>query len=162
MIYQEGSTKSIHFWPHHHLLNWQKNPHWLGLTVRESTKYLFYLGGITSNTLKYVSVPLMTNQDCIQPHTSYASSVITSNMVCAGFTEGGKDSCQGDSGGPLVVPRNSSDDSAIIYGVVSFGYGCAQPDAPGVYSRVANYVGWIQSNMNSQYQYQLYTILYGL
>ena len=76
-------------------------------------------------------------------------------MVCAGFTEGGKDSCQGDSGGPLVVPRNSSDDSAIIYGVVSFGYGCAQPDAPGVYSRVANYVGWIQSNMNSQYQYQL-------
>ena len=83
-------------------------------------------------------------------------------MVCAGFTEGGKDSCQGDSGGPLVVPRNFSDDSAIIYGVVSFGYGCAQPDAPGVYSRVANYVGWIQSNMNSQYQYQLYTILYGL
>ena len=111
--------------------------------------------------MKYVSVPLMTNQDCIQPHTSYASSVITSNMVCAGFTEGGKDSCQGDSGGPLVVPRNSSDDSAIIYGVVSFGYGCAQPDAPGVYSRVANYVGWIQSNMNSQYQYQLYTMLHG-
>ena len=73
-------------------------------------------------------------------------------MVCAGFTEGGKDSCQGDSGGPLVVPRNFSDDSAIIYGVVSFGYGCAQADAPGVYSRVANYVGWIQSNMNSQYQ----------
>ena len=103
----------------------------------------------------------MTNQDCIQPHTSYASSVITSNMVCAGFTEGGKDSCQGDSGGPLVVPRNSSDDSAIIYGVVSFGYGCAQPDAPGVYSRVANYVGWIQNNMNSQYQYQLYTMLHG-
>ena len=82
-------------------------------------------------------------------------------MVCAGFTEGGKDSCQGDSGGPLVVPRNFSDDSAIIYGVVSFGYGCAQADAPGVYSRVANYVGWIQSNMNSQYQYQLYTMLHG-
>ena len=95
----------------------------------------------------------MTNQDCIQPHTSYASSVITSNMVCAGFTEGGKDSCQGDSGGPLVVPRSSSDASAIIYGVVSWGRKCAQPYAPGVYARVAKYLGWIQSYMNGQYQY---------
>ena len=66
-------------------------------------------------------------------------------------TKGGKDSCQGDSGGPLVVPQNYTKDSAIIYGVVSFGYGCAQPDAPGVYTRVANYVSWIQNNMNSKF-----------
>ena len=104
----------------------------------------------------------MTNQDCIQPHTSYASSVITSNMVCAGFSEGGKDSCQGDSGGPLVVPRNSSDDSAIIYGVVSFGTGCAKPNYPGVYARVAKYLDWIQSYMNSQYQYHFNTIFYAM
>ena len=95
----------------------------------------------------------MTNQDCIQPHTSYASSVITSNMVCAGFTEGGKDSCQGDSGGPLVVPRSSSDATAIIYGIVSFGGECARPNEPGVYARVAKYLGWIQSYMNGQYQF---------
>ena len=74
-------------------------------------------------------------------------------MVCAGFTEGGKDSCQGDSGGPLVVPRSSNDASAIIYGVVSFGVGCAKPKNPGVYARVAKYLDWIQSYMNSQYQY---------
>ena len=64
-------------------------------------------------------------------------------MVCAGFTEGGKDSCQGDSGGPLVVPRSSSDGTAIIYGVVSWGWGCAKPLTPGVYTRVAKYLGWI-------------------
>ena len=102
----------------------------------------------------------MTNQDCIQPHTSYASSVITSNMVCAGFTEGGKDSCQGDSGGPLVVPRSSSDATAIIYGIVSFGTGCAKPNYPGVYARVAKYLDWIQSYMNSKYQYHFNTIFY--
>ena len=97
--------------------------------------------------LKYVSVPLIPNENCTTPHTAYDTSLITSNMICAGYLEGGKDSCQGDSGGPLMVPNN---ESAVVYGIVSFGYGCAQPDAPGVYSRVANYINWIQSNMNSE------------
>ena len=105
-------------------------------------------------------MPLITNQDCIQPHTPYPSSEITSNMVCAGFKEGGIDACQSDSGGPLVVPRSSSDATAIIYGVVSFGRKCALPNAPGVYARVAKYLGWIQSYMNSQYQYNFNTIFY--
>ena len=98
--------------------------------------------------LKFVSVPLIPNENCTTPHTAYDTSLITSNMICAGYLEGGKDSCQGDSGGPLMVPNN---ESAVVYGIVSFGYGCAQPDAPGVYSRVANYINWIQSNMNSEY-----------
>ena len=85
---------------------------------------------------------------------------ITSNMVCAGFIEGGIDACQGDSGGPLVVPRSSSDATAIIYGVVSWGWGCAQPYTPGVYARVAKHLDWIQSYMNSQYQYNFNIIFY--
>ena len=107
-------------------------------------------------------MPLITNLDCIQPHTSYPSSWITSNMVCAGFIEGGIDTCQGDSGGPLVVPRSSSDATAIVYGVVSWGGGCAQPYAPGVYSRVTKYLDWIQSYMNSKYQSHFKTIFYNL
>ena len=117
------------------------------------TKNSSNLGGMNSNVLKYVSVPLITNEKCIDPHTNYPSYYITSNMVCAGIKEGGKDSCQYDSGGPLVVPRSSNDASAIIYGVVSFGVGCAKPKNPGVYARVAKYLDWIQSYMNSQYQY---------
>ena len=116
------------------------------------TKNSSNLGGTNSNVLKYASVPLITNEDCIYPHTLYHSSQITSNMVCAGFKEGGKDACQNDSGGPLVVPRSSRDATAIIYGVVSWGDGCAQPDYPGVYSRVAKYLDWIEGYMNSQYQ----------
>ncbi|KAG7273089.1 hypothetical protein CRUP_024819 [Coryphaenoides rupestris] len=79
------------------------------------------------------------NQQC-----SIAYSDITDNMVCAGLTEGGKDSCQGDSGGPLVY-RGSR---WIMLGVVSFGRGCAEPDLPGVYTRVSRYQDWINSQVS--------------
>ena len=95
-----------------------------------------------------MSVPLITNENCTKPHTDYETSLITSNMICAGYLKGGKDACNGDSGGPLMVPSN---EFAVIYGIVSFGTGCAQPNAPGVYTRVANYIDWIQSYMKSEY-----------
>jgi len=106
------------------------------------TKY-----GDLSSALKFVAVPLLSNVQCVEPYTNYPSYAITSNMVCAGYLEGGKDSCQGDSGGPLVVPKSSSDDTAIIYGVVSWGWECAEPKQPGVYARVTRYLPWIKANM---------------
>ena len=93
-------------------------------------------------------VPLISNEKCTKPHTDYETSLITPNMICAGYPQGGKDACKGDGGGPLIV---QSKESAVIYGIVTFGIGCAKPNAPGVYTRVANYIDWIQSNMNSEY-----------
>merc|ERR1711936_809171 len=104
-------------------------------------------GGSLPDILQYVNVPLMTNADCKK--TGYEASSIKPSMVCAGYKEGKKDSCQGDSGGPLVVPKSKSDDTAIIYGVVSWGAGCASPDLPGVYARVTKFIYWIKKNMNS-------------
>merc|ERR1712243_170488 len=104
-------------------------------------------GGNLPDILQYVNVPLMTNADCKK--TGYEATSIKPSTVCAGYKKGGKDSCQGDSGGPLVVPKSKSDDTAIIYGVVSWGAGCASPDLPGVYARVTKFIDWIKKNMNS-------------
>ncbi|XP_060523823.1 trypsin-1-like [Cylas formicarius] len=96
--------------------------------------------GQVSTKLREVTVPIMSNQDCRK--TAYAAR-ITDNMMCAGFPDGRKDSCQGDSGGPLHVVNGKTHE---IVGIVSWGEGCAQPNYPGVYTRVNRYISWIKSN----------------
>jgi len=99
-------------------------------------------GGDVSPQLQKVEVPVLTNKQC--NWRSLYLGKITENMLCAGdLASGGKDSCQGDSGGPLVINRNNA---FILAGIVSFGYGCAQPLAPGVYTRVSRYPEWIREN----------------
>ncbi|KAK5994004.1 Trypsin [Cladobotryum mycophilum] len=87
--------------------------------------------------LNKVSVPVIARATC---NTDY-SGEITTNMFCAGLTQGGKDSCSGDSGGPIV------DASGTVVGVVSWGQGCAEAGFPGVYTRLGNYISFINSNL---------------
>ncbi|XP_068083832.1 trypsin-7 [Anabrus simplex] len=91
-------------------------------------------GGGASNVLQQIIVPVITNAQC---NSAYGR--ITDRMICAGFTAGGKDACQGDSGGPLVV-------NGKLHGVVSWGQGCARPNYPGVYARVAAVRNWIKTS----------------
>lgn len=51
---------------------------------------------------------------------------------------------QGDSGGPLVCP---SGDVWHLVGVVSWGRGCAEPNHPGVYAKVAEFLDWIHDTV---------------
>ncbi|XP_049920805.1 trypsin I-P1-like [Epinephelus moara] len=75
--------------------------------------------------------------------TYYYWGRITSNMLCAGTRYGGKDSCQGDSGGPLIC-------NGRFEGIVSWGISCANPYFPGVYTKVRNYVPWINWVINNK------------
>merc|ERR1719427_2446065 len=63
-------------------------------------------------------------------------------MFCAGYKKGDKDSCQGDSGGPLMCQRQDSC-SWYVFGVVSYGEGCALEDYFGVYTKVTTFEQWI-------------------
>ena len=67
-------------------------------------------------------------------------------MICAGYVQGGKDRCQGDDGGPLFTQRNNR---FTIYGIASFGVGCARARLPGVYTRVDSYSGWIHDQVEA-------------
>ncbi|KAJ3650330.1 hypothetical protein Zmor_022025 [Zophobas morio] len=96
--------------------------------------------GQVSTVLREVEVPILSNIDCRR--TGYGNK-ITDNMLCAGYSYGMKDSCQGDSGGPLHVVNGTSH---YVVGVVSWGEGCAEPNFPGVYTRVNRYISWIKSN----------------
>ncbi|GAA6111735.1 uncharacterized protein LOC113660546 [Tachysurus ichikawai] len=67
---------------------------------------------------------------------------ITTNMICAGYLQGGTDTCQGDSGGPMVTKKGAV---WIQTGITSWGEGCAQAYSPGVYTLVSQFQTWISS-----------------
>ncbi|KAF5284914.1 hypothetical protein FQA39_LY16869 [Lamprigera yunnana] len=85
-------------------------------------------GGSSSLMLQEVTVPRISDRICKQ---KYDATKITSRMMCFGYSTGGQDACQGDSGGPLVYGRKQA-------GIVSWGYGCARPEFPGVYTKISD------------------------
>ncbi|XP_053123546.1 trypsin-like [Hemicordylus capensis] len=100
-------------------------------------------GTVTTPQATFPPVLQCGNVRVIAPERCAASypGLITNNMVCAGLPEGGVDACQGDSGGPLVCDQQ-------LTGIVSWGMErCAQANRPGVYTKVCNYVDWIQQTM---------------
>lgn len=105
-------------------------------------------GGDDPEHMMHVQVPIVSNEECTA-NDSYHDSLITPEMLCAGYKEGGKDTCQGDSGGPLMCKFEYR---WHIVGITSWGYGCAAPNYYGVYARVANLLDWIASGVESMQQ----------
>ena len=93
-------------------------------------------GGSISIPLLEVDVLTVDHGTC---NSQLAAEISQDTQICAGIPAGGKDACQGDSGGPLL-----DSGTMIQYGIVSFGFGCAKPNSPGVYTNVAAYSEWIE------------------
>jgi trypsin len=112
---------------------------------------------MSSGVLQKTEVPIISLAVCNRAYSRIGK--ITKLMICAGLGE--RDSCQGDyfssffsdyfflnysifcqgdSGGPFVVANR-------LIGIISWGFECARPDFPGVYTRVATYRSWIDPKL---------------
>jgi len=95
-------------------------------------------GPAYADRLRWAEVDVVGDAECDALGGLY-QAFERGNMVCADVPGAGVDSCFGDSGGPLADDGPSRTDPAgwSLVGVVSWGEGCAQVGAPGVYAEVA-------------------------
>lgn len=103
-----------------------------------------YFNGPSSSQLLESQVPVVKQEKCQNAFKAFTNAIIDDRIICAGYAAGGKDACQGDSGGPLMIPSNKS---YYLIGVVSYGYRCAEPGYPGVYSKVSSFLNFIIDNL---------------
>ncbi|XP_071092368.1 semaphorin-5B-like isoform X1 [Haliotis cracherodii] len=98
--------------------------------------------GPAASILQEVDLELYDSQTCRDTFPSTASGV-DNNVICAANgVSGGEDACQGDSGGPLVC---LDDNVWVQYGIVSSGFECARANQAGLYTEVAAFRTWIDS-----------------
>ena len=102
----------------------------------------FSAGGFLAAHLQEVDVTVFADGDC-----GVMNNYMTSDMICAGVREGGKDSCQGDSGGPLFTSDAANNGAETLIGVVSWGFGCATAGQLGIYSEVAHFRSWLDAQL---------------
>lgn len=111
-----------------------------------------------SETLMTVDVDVIENHVCNRSMRYFikrkilAQGLIDSQLCAGDYERGGKDTCQGDSGGPLQVMDYRVDCINTfplhrIVGVTSFGRDCGRRMAPGIYTRVSKYIGWIEDTV---------------
>uniref|UniRef100_A0A8C0PX82 Ovochymase 1 n=2 Tax=Canis lupus familiaris TaxID=9615 RepID=A0A8C0PX82_CANLF len=109
-------------------------------------------GGL-ARYLQQIQVPILEGEVSEHTYSSHPGG-LTEKMMCAGFAvSGGKDFCQGDCGGPLVCRREKG--PFVLYDIVSWEAGCAQPRKPDVLARVSVFLDWIQFKMKGPASLQI-------
>uniref|UniRef100_G3TY69 Kallikrein-8-like n=1 Tax=Loxodonta africana TaxID=9785 RepID=G3TY69_LOXAF len=87
--------------------------------------------------LMCADVNLISHNDCSKIY----KDLLGKSMLCAGIPGSKKNACNGDSGGPLMC-------KGTLQGLVSWGtFPCGQPNDPGVYTQVCDFVPWIKETM---------------
>ena len=99
----------------------------------------------TSQELLHALLPVKDSKTCEEKY------FVKKKMFCAGDGRGIKDACKGDSGGPFAM-KLPIDETRVKYryklmGIVSWGMSCGTYGKYGYYTRVTNYLDWIQKSL---------------
>ncbi|XP_076651153.1 venom protease-like [Halictus rubicundus] len=102
---------------------------------------------VGSKDMLKVTIKLVDHARCnrsVQDDRIVPRGIVDDWQMCAG--EPGKDTCHGDSGGPLVILNQDYNCMYSLVGITSFGGFCGSV-IPGVYTRVSNYIPWIEKTV---------------
>uniref|UniRef100_A0A1Y9H2L2 Peptidase S1 domain-containing protein n=1 Tax=Anopheles dirus TaxID=7168 RepID=A0A1Y9H2L2_9DIPT len=136
------------------VLNDNVHPICLPVNAAMSTKQsLYFVAGwgttennMPSNKLLFTKLNLLPNSECKTRLQPFERDIqLYGTQMCAmGLNL--TDNCTGDSGGPLK--SISINARYVQYGIVSYGLRtCGRSSAPGVYTRVENYIDWILQHL---------------
>lgn len=93
------------------------------------------VGNLPTN-LQHAELPTITNEEC------QAKGMPAGKTEVCTFDSFGKGACGGDSGGPLAL-----NDGELLVGVVSYGARFCATGRPDVFTRVSEFVDWIDENI---------------
>ncbi|ALC45824.1 CG14642 [Drosophila busckii] len=102
-----------------------------------------------TNRLTHLNVSLVPNADCNAelPAFDETPNGIVDSQICAQDFVLSRDTCQGDSGGPLQMNLPGRRRRQVMHyhliGITSYGVFC-RSSYPSVYTRVYNYLDWIE------------------
>jgi elastase-2 len=100
-----------------------------------------------SKELRNVQLKLYDMSKCSIYATESAFNTDSTTHICSGDIENGlKNICNGDSGGGLYVidTIGGNRDKLVLSGITSYTYSCGYNKVPSVFTRVSEYLDWIE------------------
>lgn len=98
-----------------------------------------YNDGTVSKYAKAVKLPVADSTLCDRLYGKTSET-----RICAGEMDSEKGICAGDSGGPLVCKKGNS---WVQAGIASYTSGSRPDDVPAVFTRVSQYMDWIEKTI---------------
>lgn len=95
-------------------------------------------GGTMETKLVYAKIKTVNREKCNQ---TFITQLVTEDMICASAYN--ITPCYGDHGGPLVIDN-------VLHGITSWAGPCGISAYPGVFTRVAKFVNWIQNETQTR------------
>ncbi|XP_045711748.1 serine protease 58 [Phyllostomus hastatus] len=91
------------------------------------------------DSLQSVNISVVPKAEC---QDAYQSHNITESMLCLGIVPGRRLPCKEVTGAPAVC-------NGVLQGILTFADGCVLRADVGIYTRIFNYVPWIENTIHN-------------